>query len=161
MPEPLLTLPQKPGTVIAIGDWWLVRLPPYETGAMSWELLPFRSDAQREHAERQGVKAQCVYGDDWVLAEAEQEGGYLVISDPRPVPSGIRYFRQELARAEPDPSTSWTRTPNASDSRPNLITRASQAFEKGGLPELQITLGKEGLPPESIDMITRLIGGGE
>lgn len=100
MTEQLLRLPEKPGTVIAIGDWWLVRLRPYETGAKSWELLPFRSEAEREHAERIGVKAQCVYGDEWVLAEAEQEGGYLVIADPREEPSGIQYFKPSpLARA--------------------------------------------------------------
>lgn len=107
MAEQLLTLPQKPGTVIAIGDWWLVRLRPYEGAPSAWELLPFPSSELREHAERQGVKAQCVYGDEWVLAEVEQEGGYLVISDPREIPSGIRYFRQELAKADAVESESW------------------------------------------------------
>jgi len=107
--EQLLKLPEKPGTVIAIGAWWLVRLRPYEdTGAPSaWELLPMPSKATEDHATRQNVKTQCIYDDAWVLAEAEQEGGYLVISDPRDTPSGVQYFKPSLkvsaAREEPRP----------------------------------------------------------
>ncbi len=94
MTEQLLRLPEKPGTVIAIGSWWLVRLRPYEdTAESAWELLPMPSKSLAEHAKRLGVKTQCIYGDDWVLAEAEQEGGYLVIADPREEPSGIQYFK--------------------------------------------------------------------
>lgn len=102
MHETLLKLPEKPGTVIAIGGWWLVRLPGYEGAPSAWELLPFATEAIRNRAESIGVKAQCVYGDEWVLAEAEQEGGYLVIADPREEPSGIQYFtpRPALARVE-------------------------------------------------------------
>lgn len=104
MSEQLLKLPETPGTVIAIGDWWLVRLRPYEGAPSAWELLPFPDSQVRDHAERIGVKAQCVYGDEWVLAEAEQEGGYLIISDPRPTPSGIQYFTPSLkASAAPEP----------------------------------------------------------
>lgn len=83
MGEQLLTLPQKPGTVIAIGEWWLVRLRPYEGSAPSaWELLPFPSNQIHDSAKRINVSAQCVYDDAWVLSEAEQEGGYVVISEP-------------------------------------------------------------------------------
>lgn len=98
MHETLLKLPEKPGTVIAIGGWWLVRLPGYEGAPSAWELLPFATEAIRNRAEGIGVKAQCVYGDEWVLAEAEQEGGYLVIADPREEPSGIQYFKPIPAR---------------------------------------------------------------
>lgn len=101
MTEQLLRLPEKPGTVIAIGDWWLVRLRPYEGAPSAWELLSFPSKSTHDSAEKIGVKAQCVYGDDWVLAEAEQEGGYLVIADPREEPSGVQYFKPVPAmRAE-------------------------------------------------------------
>ena len=93
MHEALLKLPERPGTVIAIGAWWLVRLPGYEGAPSAWELLPFATEAIRNHAESIGVKAQCVYGDEWVLAEAEQGGGYLVIADPREEPSGVQYFK--------------------------------------------------------------------
>lgn len=102
MSEQLLKLPEKPGTVIAIGEWWLVRLRPYEdTGAPSaWELLPMPSRTTEDHARRKGVASQCIYDDAWVLAEVEQEGGYLVIADPRDEPSGIQYFKPSpLARA--------------------------------------------------------------
>lgn len=98
MTEQLLKLPEKPGTVIAIGGWWLVRLPGYEGARSAWELLPFATEAIRNHAESIGVKAQCVYGDEWVLAEAEQEGGYVIIADPRDEPSGIQYFKPTPAR---------------------------------------------------------------
>ena len=104
MTEQLLRLPEKPGTVIAIGEWWLVRLRPYEGAPSAWEMLPLPSKELTEHAERNGVKAQCVYGDDWVLAEAEQEGGYLVISDPRDEPSGIQYFKPVPARTTEPPN---------------------------------------------------------
>lgn len=74
-------LPEAPGTVIAIGKWWLVRLEPHEgTGLGCWELLPPRDDDVRRSMERAGVKPQCVYSDEWVLAEAEQEGGYFVVA---------------------------------------------------------------------------------
>jgi len=99
MPEQLLKLPQKPGTVIAIGTWWLVRLRPYGGAQSAWELLPMPDDASSERAKALEVRAQCIYNDEWVLAEAEQEGGYVVISDPRDAPSGVRYFRHEAARA--------------------------------------------------------------
>lgn len=95
MTEQLLKLPEKPGTVIAIGDWWLVRLQPYDGAPSAWELLPMPTRQATEHARRNGVKAQCVYGDDWVLAEVEQEGGYVIISDPRDQPSGVQYFRPD------------------------------------------------------------------
>lgn len=98
MHETLLKLPEKPGTVIAIGGWWLVRLPGYEGAPSAWELLPFATEAIRNRAESIGVKAQCVYGDDWVLAEAEREGGYLVVADPREEPSGVQYFKPVPAR---------------------------------------------------------------
>jgi hypothetical protein len=115
MTEQLLTLPQKPGTVIAIGEWWLVRLRPYEGAPSAWEMLPLPSKELQEHVEQMGVKTQCVYGDEWVLAEAEQEGGYLVISDPRPTPSGIQYFtpspKASAAREEPRPE--WRDTTTA------------------------------------------------
>lgn len=109
MTEQLLKLPEKPGTVIAIGEWWLIRLRSYEGAPSAWELLPLPSKELTDHAKANGVSTQCVYGDDWVLAEAEQEGGYLVISDPRPTPSGVQYWKQELARAaEPEePRPIW------------------------------------------------------
>lgn len=113
MTEQLLQLPKKPGTVIAIGDWWLIRLRPYEdTGESAWELLPMPSKDLADHARRNGVKTQCIYGDQWVLAEAEQEGGYVVISDPRERPSGIQYFTPDEkcdAGPEVDPlnPTGW------------------------------------------------------
>jgi hypothetical protein len=82
-------LPEQPGTVIAIGSWWLVRLEPHEgTGPGCWELLPPRDDEARRSMERAGVKWQCVYGDEWVLAEAEQEGGYLVMATAERTPYG-------------------------------------------------------------------------
>lgn len=101
MTEQLLKLPEKPGTVIAIGEWWLIRLRSYEGAPSAWELLPFPRAELTEHAHRMGVSAQCVYDDAWVLSEVEQEGGYLIISDPREKPSGIQYF----APADADPRT--------------------------------------------------------
>lgn len=74
-------LPEAPGTVIAIGAWWFVKLEPHEgVGPGCWELLPARDEKTRQSMERAGVKAQCVYSDDWVLTEAEQQGGYLVVA---------------------------------------------------------------------------------
>lgn len=94
MSEQLLNLPQKPGTIIAVGEWWLVRLRPHEGAPSAWELLPLPSKELADHVKAMGVATQCVYGDDWVLAEVEQEGGYTVIAEP--VASyGIRYTRGE------------------------------------------------------------------
>lgn len=106
MTEQLLRLPTRPGTVIAIGEWWLIRLRPYEGAPSAWELLPLPSGELTERAKRNGVDTQCIYGDDWALAEAEQEGGYLIISDPRAQPSGIQYFKSSptLASAEEPPN---------------------------------------------------------
>lgn len=92
MPENLLRLPEEAGTVIAIGEWWLVRLRSYEGAPPAWELLPFPDAALRDHAKIQGVTAQCVYGDEWVLTEVEQEGGYDVISSPG-TRYGVRYTK--------------------------------------------------------------------
>lgn len=90
--EDLLKLPEKPGTVIAIGEWWLVRLRSYQGAESAWELLPMPSREMKDRAERIGVSTQCVYSNAWVLAEAEQEGGYDVISSPG-TPYGIRYTK--------------------------------------------------------------------
>lgn len=81
-PKPPIVLPTEPGTVIAIGDWWLVKLRPYtEYAEGAWELLPAPETANKR-MQSLGVKAQCVYGSDWVLAEAQQEGGFRIISAP-------------------------------------------------------------------------------
>lgn len=93
MREQLLKLPETPGTIIAVGEWWLVRLRPYEGAPSAWELLPFPSKAVHDNAARNRVTAQCVYDDGWVLAEVEQEGGYTVIAEPV-TPYGIRYTRE-------------------------------------------------------------------
>lgn len=93
--EQLICLPEQPGTVIAIGEWWLVRLRPYEGAPSPWELLPLPSQAACARAERNGVKDQCVYGDEWVLAEVEQEGGFTVISSPGE-PYSVRYTKGSL-----------------------------------------------------------------
>lgn len=90
--EQLIRLPEAPGTVIAIGEWWLVRLRSYEGAPSAWELLPFPNTAVRERAQSMHVASQCVYGDEWVLAEVEQEGGYDVISSPGRR-YGIRYTK--------------------------------------------------------------------
>jgi hypothetical protein len=92
MREQLLTLPQKPGTIIAIGDWWLVRLRPYEGAPSAWEFLPLPSKELKDHAKSQNTPDQCVYSDDWVLSEVEQEGSYVIISEPVE-PYGLKYFR--------------------------------------------------------------------
>jgi hypothetical protein len=94
MGERLLQLPKAPGTVNAIGDWWLVRLRPYENGYDgSWELLPFRSADARTHAASLNVRSQCVYSEAWVLTEAEQEGHFTVISEPLSQPYTFGYQR--------------------------------------------------------------------
>jgi hypothetical protein len=80
--EQLLRLPETPGTVIAIGDWWLVRLRPYEGARSAWELLPFPTKDMHDRAALFGVKAQCVYDDGWVLTEVEVKGYFTVISEP-------------------------------------------------------------------------------
>lgn len=92
MRESLIHLPQEPGTVIAIGEWWLVRLRESETGVRAWELLPFPTRELTDKAGRLGVKTQCVYSDEWVLAEVEAEGGYDVIALPG-LRWGVRYTR--------------------------------------------------------------------
>lgn len=77
-----IVLPDKPGTIIAIGEWWFVRLRPYEPGVdAAWELLPAPKDVA-DRIERMGIKTQHVYSDEWVLAEAEQEGSFKIISRP-------------------------------------------------------------------------------
>lgn len=82
--QPPITLPTEPGTVIAIGDWWLVRLRRYETAESSaWELLPMPTKQLSDRVKSMGIATQCVYGDSWVQAEAEQEGGFVVVSKPR------------------------------------------------------------------------------
>lgn len=88
--ESLIKLPEKAGTVIAIGDWWLVRLRSYEGAKPAWEMLPLPSKALKDAAKRNGVDDQCVYGDEWVLAEVEQEGGFKIIASPG-TPWGVKY----------------------------------------------------------------------
>ncbi len=92
MREQLLTLPTTPGTIIAIGDWWLVRLRPYDGAPAAWEMLPFDGQKTNDRAAQLNVRGQCVYGDEWVLSEVEQEGSYLIISEPVDRPYGIKYF---------------------------------------------------------------------
>lgn len=92
MTEELINLPTRPGTIIAIGGWWLVRLRPYGEAPSAWELLPFPTKEATEHANRVGAKAQCVYDDAWVKSEVEQEGGFLVIAEPTR-PYGVKYYR--------------------------------------------------------------------
>ena len=101
MREQLLTLPSTPGTVIAIGNWWLVRLRPYGGAPSAWEMLPLPSAEATARAKANGVVTQCVYADDWVLSEAEQEGGYVIISTPAR-PYGIKYFTPEPDGDTPD-----------------------------------------------------------
>jgi hypothetical protein len=76
-------LPTEPGTVIAIGDWWLIRLRPYAKNVpAAWELLPQPADVTRR-IQRLAIKTQCVYGDDWVQAEVDQDpNGFRIISKP-------------------------------------------------------------------------------
>lgn len=95
MTEQLWNLPSKPGTVIAIGEWWLVRLRSYEGAPSAWELLPPSDRKVKEGMERAGVNAQCVYADDWVLAEADQEGGYYVMAEPTQRPYGPHIRNKE------------------------------------------------------------------
>lgn len=101
MARELWNLPSEPGTVISIGDWWLVRLPPYEGAPSAWELLPARSTGIRVSMTRAGAHEQCIYGDDWVFSEADQEGGYFIISEPVQKPYGpsIRIKPEESADA--------------------------------------------------------------
>lgn len=88
-------LPTEPGTVIAIGDWWLVRLRPYTPDVpAAWELLPGTA-ATRSSFERAGVKQQCVYGDEWVRAEADQHGGFEVLAEPIQAGSAV-YTSEQL-----------------------------------------------------------------
>jgi len=82
MGEQLWSLPQKPGTVITMGGWTFVRLEPYEGAPSAWELLPARSKEIQHSFDRAGITGQTVYADDWVMAEADQEGGYFVVSEP-------------------------------------------------------------------------------
>lgn len=81
LPDPLV-LPTEPGTVIAIGQWWLVRLRPYEGAPSAWELLPLPTRELADRAKANGAEQQCVYDDAWVLAEAEQEGSFVVVALP-------------------------------------------------------------------------------
>lgn len=78
----LFKLPTEPGTVIAIGEWWLVRLRPYEGAPSAWELLSLPAAALKDRARRNGIADQCVYDDEWVLGEVQQEGGFDIISTP-------------------------------------------------------------------------------
>lgn len=86
----LWVLPDKPGTVIAVGAWWYVALEPYNDrdGELAWELLPPANEEVRRSMERAGVKSQCVYSGESVWLEADQEGGYYVISEPVQRPYG-------------------------------------------------------------------------
>jgi len=84
----LWNLPSEPGTIIAIGEWWLVRLRPYGNANSAWELLPMPTRELHDRAKSQGTAAQCIYGDDWVMSEAEQEGGYFIIAEPVRTPYG-------------------------------------------------------------------------
>lgn len=97
MGERLWILPTKPGTVIAIGGWWFVKLESYEheesgpvhkPGEEPWELLPARSDAIRQSMEAARFSQQTVYSHEQVLIEAAQEGGYFVIAEPVERPYG-------------------------------------------------------------------------
>ena len=87
-PKPIV-LPTEPGTVIAVGDWWFVRLRAYETTSQSaWELLPLPTKRLSESAARNGFPQQCGYSSEAVLAEAEQEGGFVIVAAPVSVPGG-------------------------------------------------------------------------
>jgi hypothetical protein len=80
-PEPI-ALPATPGTVIAIGDWWFVRLRPYKPGLEpAWELLPAPQDVE-EKARRNGFPSQCIYSDEIVRGEIDQEGSFRVVAAP-------------------------------------------------------------------------------
>ena len=81
-PEPIV-LPTEPGTVIAIGEWWFVRLRPYKPGITpAWELLPAPEDVE-EKARRNGFPSQCIYPDDIVLGEINQEGAFRIVAAPQ------------------------------------------------------------------------------
>jgi hypothetical protein len=78
-----LVLPETPGTVIAIGEWWFVKLRPYTEGVeAAWELLPAPKNVA-ERIERLGIRTQHVYNNEWVLGEADQEGKFKIISEPK------------------------------------------------------------------------------
>lgn len=80
-PEPI-NLPTEPGTVIAIGEWWFVRLRPYKPGITpAWELLPAPEDVE-DKARRNGFPSQCIYPDDIVLGEINQEGAFRIVAAP-------------------------------------------------------------------------------
>ncbi|MEO5920632.1 MAG: hypothetical protein ABIQ01_05755 [Pseudolysinimonas sp.] len=106
-----LVLPTEPGTVIAIGAWWLVRLEPHEgSGPGCWELLPPRDETTRRSMEGNQVRAQCVYGDEWVLAEAEHEGHFTVIAEPasaRPRPESPESLAHIIGHRTQWPSLHW------------------------------------------------------
>lgn len=81
-PVPPAVLPTEPGTVIAIGDWWLVKLRGYDAGAEGgWEFLPVPRTV-KPSLRRSGREDQCVYSNEWAQSEADQEGGFTVISSP-------------------------------------------------------------------------------
>lgn len=79
-------LPGTPGTVIAIGSWWLVLLPPFYADdrqyPQAWELLSPPTAEALISMRAAGVKWQHVYSDDWVRAEVEQHGGYDIVAVP-------------------------------------------------------------------------------
>lgn len=78
-------IPTEPGAVIAIGDWWLVKLRGYDQGAEGgWEFLPVPRSV-KPSVRRSGQADQCVYSNDWVRAEVDQAGSFIVISAPKSV----------------------------------------------------------------------------
>lgn len=80
--EPIV-LPTEPGTIIAIGEWWFVRLRPYKPSITpAWELLPAPKDVE-EKARRNGFPSQCIYSDDIVRGEIDQEGSFRIVAAPQ------------------------------------------------------------------------------
>lgn len=77
-----IVLPVEPGTVIAIGEWWFVRLRQYQGAPSAWEMLPLPTMELKNRAKANGFADQCVYGDSLVLEEAKQHGGWKLISAP-------------------------------------------------------------------------------
>jgi len=76
-------LPTEPGTIIAIGGWWFVRLRPYSPGnTPAWELLPAPRDVE-EKARRNGFPSQCIYSDGIVLEEINREGSFRIVAAPQ------------------------------------------------------------------------------
>lgn len=120
----LWNLPTEPGTVIAIGEWWLVRLRSYEGAPSAWELLP--SKELTGLASRNGVTTQTVYDDAWVYAEADQEGGYYIISKPVDRPYGPHTRTREVL----DPNEAFT---SLDQDEPEIITVVKSGM-KGGEP---------------------------